>query len=553
MNIADIKPENFIEEIIVKDMKEGRFDRVQFRHPPEPSGYLHIGHVRNIYLNYGLAKKFGGFCNLRYDDTNPLKESQEFVDSIQEDVKWLGYSWNEITYATDYFPQNYEIAVKLIKEGKAYVDDLTPEEVTAYRGTLTEPGKNSPYRDRSVEENLELFQKMKDGELPQGKCCLRAKIDMTHPNMNMRDPVIYRIQFTKHHRIGNDWNIYPTYDFAHPLDDALEGVTHSICGPEFENHRVLYEWVVDNSGLENRPRQIEYANLYLDGVILGKRNIKRLVQDKVVSGFDDPRLYTLCALRRRGVEPESLLEFVEAAGIGKGSVVQDNEMLNYYVRNTLNRDSMRIMAVINPLKLVIENMPEDRAEDIVLDSYPQNEESEETHTHKFADVIYIEREDFMAEPVKKFFRVFPGNRVRLKGAGIIHCTRFDADENGVPTCVYAECEPKDYEGKVKSTIHWINPADALKAEVRFFDSLTVEESKEEVEGEEKNIDDIPLNPDSLVVYPDAYVEKGIEYNLEHKYQFMRNGYFCLDYDSKTQDDKLIFNRTIALKDNKKRK
>lgn len=553
LNVADIVPENFIEEIIVKDLKEGRFHRVQFRHPPEPSGYLHIGHVRNIYLNYGLAAKFGGVCNLRYDDTNPLKESQEFVNAIQEDVKWLGYSWDKIKFATDYFQQNYEAAVRLIEEGKAYIDDLTPEEVSAYRGTLKQPGRNSPYRDRSIAENLELFHKMKAGEFPQGKCCLRAKIDMAHPNMNMRDPVLYRIQYTTHHRIGNEWNIYPTYDFAHPLDDALEGVTHSICGPEFEDHRLLYDWVVNNSGLENKPRQIEYANLCLDGVVLGKRNIKRLVNDGIVNGFDDPRLYTICALRRRGVLPESLLDFVKAAGIGKGSVVQDNEMLNYFIRNTLNTRSMRIMAVINPVKLIITNYPEDQTEAIRLELYPQQEAGDEVYQHRFARILYVEKEDFLTEPVKKFFRLFPGNRVRLKGTYIVKCTGFDLAENGEVDCIYAEYEPEETGIKVKSTIHWVNPEDAYAVQVRFFESLTLDESGDEVEGVERTIEDSAINPDSLVTFEDAYVVGDIDYKAGMNYQFVRNGYFCLDEDSDFAGKRLVFNRTIALKDNKKRK
>ena len=381
--LMEIKePRNFIENIIVKDLQEGRFDHIQTRHPPEPSGYLHIGHVRNIILNYGIAEYFGGVCNLRYDDTNPLKESQEFVDSIQEDVQWLGYKWGEIHYATDYFQKNYEVAVKLIKEGKAYVCDLSPEELSATRGTLTTPGTNSPYRNRSVEENLELFEKMKNGEFETGKCCLRAKIDMASPNMNMRDPVLYKIQYHPHQRIGTSWNIYPSYDFSHPLDDAIEGVSHSICGPEFEDHRPLYDWVVENSGLKNRPRQVEYANLYIKGVILGKRFIKQLVNDGKVSGFDDPRLFTLRGLRRRGVLPESLKDFVTATGVSKAVSLVDPAYFEHFVRNTLNNVSKRVMAVLNPIKLVITNYPEGKEEDIELEDYPQNENTT-TRKYKF--------------------------------------------------------------------------------------------------------------------------------------------------------------------------
>ena len=369
----EIEATNFIEDIKNKDLKEGRCDHVQTRHPPEPSGYLHIGHVRNIVLNYGLAEKYGGICNLRYDDTNPQKESQEFVDSIQDDVHWLGYNWHEIHYATEYFQMNYEVAVKLIKEGKAYVCDLSPEQVSEYRGTLTEPGKNSPYRDRSVEENLDLFERMKNGEFEAGSRCLRAKIDMASPNMNMRDPVIYRIQYLNHQRIGRSWNIYPTYDFSHPLDDCYEGVTHSICGPEFEDHRPLYNWVVENSGLKNHSRQVEYANLYIKGAILGKRFIKKLVQDGLVTGFDDPRLYSLRGLRRRGVLPNSLKNFVLAAGISKRNSLIDPEFLNHFIRDELNQVSKRVMAVLNPIKLVINNWEEGKEEEIELEDYPQNE------------------------------------------------------------------------------------------------------------------------------------------------------------------------------------
>lgn len=551
----EIEATNFIEDIINNDLKEGRFDHVQTRHPPEPSGYLHIGHVRNIVLNYGLAKKYGGVCNLRYDDTNPQKESQEFVDAIQDDVHWLGYDWHEIHYATEYFQMNYEVAVKLIKEGKAYVCDLSPEELTKYRGTLTEPGKNSPYRDRSVEENLELFERMKNGEFEMGSRCLRAKIDMSSPNMNMRDPVIYRIQYLNHQRIGRSWNIYPTYDFSHPLDDCYEGVTHSICGPEFEDHRPLYNWVVENSGLKNHSRQVEYANLYIKGAILGKRFIKKLVQDGLVSGFDDPRLYSLRGLRRRGVLPESLKTFVLAAGISKSNALIDPEFLNHFIRDDLNKISKRVMAVLSPIKLIINNWEEGKEEEIDLEDYPQNEET--THRkYYFGKECLIESEDFIKEPNPKFYRLYVGARVRLKGAYIVECTGFDEDENGNVTTVYANYiegtkSGSDCQIKVKGTIHWINPNHAIKVEARLFENLVDEDSQEEVEGQEHATDNFKINPNSLKVLNNCYVEDGITYTKEERYQFVRNGYFCLDKD--TTPEKLVFNRTITLKDTKKQK
>lgn len=551
----EIESTNFIEDIINKDLSEGRCNHVQTRHPPEPSGYLHIGHVRNIVLNYGLAQKYGGVCNLRYDDTNPEKESQEFVDSIQDDVHWLGYDWNEIHYATEYFEQNYQIAVKLIKEGKAYVCDLKPDEVSEYRGTLTQPGKNSPYRNRSVEENLDLFERMKNGEFEAGSRCLRAKIDMASPNMNMRDPVIFRIQYKHHQRIGDSWKIYPTYDFSHPLDDAIEGVTHSICGPEFEDHRPLYNWVVENSGLNNRPRQIEYANLYIKGAILGKRFIKKLVEDGKVTGFDDPRLFSLRGLRRRGVLPESLKNFVVAAGISKANSLIEPDFLNYFIRETLNNVSKRAMAVINPLKLVITNWDMNKEEEIILEDYPQKEETTKREYY-FGKECYIEREDFMENPIPKFHRLYVGAEVRLKGAYIIKCTGFDKDENGNITCVYAEYEEGTKSGgdctkKVKGTIHWVNPRHAKQVEVRLFDNLVDEESAEEVEGQERATEGFKINPNSKIILNNCYVEDTINYNMEERYQFIRNGYFCLDKDS--SDDKLVFNRTIGLKDTKLKK
>lgn len=548
-----VEATNFIEEIINKDIEDGRVKAIQTRHPPEPSGYLHIGHVRNIVLNYGLAEKYGGVCNLRYDDTNPTKESQEFVDSIQEDVKWLGYHWNEIHYATDYFQKNYEYAVQLIKEGKAFVCDLSPEELSKTRGTLTEPGIESPYRNRSVEENLELFERMKNGEFPAGSRCLRAKIDMTSPNMNMRDPVIYRIQYTHHQRIGDAWKIYPSYDFSHPLDDALEGVSHSICGPEFEDHRPLYNWVVENCKTGNTPRQVEYANLYIKGAILGKRFIKKLVQDGVVCGFDDPRLYSLRGLKRRGVLPESLKDFVIGAGITKSNALIEPAFLDHFVRNTLNQVSRRVMAVLNPLELEISNYEEGKEEEIFLEDYPQKEIKGE-RKYYFGKHLLIEKEDFIKESNPKFYRLYVGAEVRLKGAYIVKCTGFDQDENGNVTKVYCEYLPDtksgtDCQKKVKGTIHWINPKHAEKIEVRLFENLIDESSADEVEGQEHAVEGFKINPNSIVVLNNCYIESNLFENFDERYQFIRNGYFCLDKDS--TNEKKVFNRTITLKETKK--
>lgn len=542
----EIEGSNFIEDIIIQDLKDGRCSAVQTRHPPEPSGYLHIGHVRNIVLNYGTAEKFGGVCNLRYDDTNPIKEKQEFVDALQEDVLWLGYKWNHIYYATDYFEQNYQIALKLIKEGKAYVCDLSPEELSATRGTLTEPGKESPYRNRSVEENLELFERMKNGEFEMGSRCLRAKIDMASPNINMRDPVIYKIQYMEHQRIGRSWNIYPTYDFSHPLDDALEGVSHSICGLEFEDHRPLYNWVVENSGLKNRPRQVEYSNLLIKNSVSGKRNIKKLIEDKVVWGWDDPRLYTLRGLRRRGVLPQSLIDFVKAAGLSKSTTICERSMLEYFIRNTLNSVSKRIMAVLDPVNLVITNY--EGKEDIILEDYPQNETST-TRTYPFGKNLLIERSDFEINPPPKYHRLFVGNKVRLKGAYVITCTGYDLNKDGSVKTVYAEYDKttKSGEGsevKVKGTIHWLNKDCAKQCEVRLFENLLDEEDAGST-NERAVMNEYKINPNSLTIIKNAYVED-IDFNFEERYQFIRNGYFCLDQD--TKENNLVFNRIINLKD-----
>ena len=545
-----IEATNFIENEINKDILSGKIQGgIQTRHPPEPSGYLHIGHVRNIVLNYGTALKYGGICNLRYDDTNPIKEKQEYVDALQEDVLWLGYKWNDIKYATDYFQQNYEIAIKLIKEGKAYVCDLSPEELSATRGTLTEPGTNSPYRNRSVEENLELFERMKNGEFEQGSRCLRAKINMASPNINLRDPVIYRIQYLNHQRIGRSWNIYPSYDFSHPLDDCLEGVTHSICGLDFEDHRPLYNWVVENSGLSNHSRQIEYSNLLIKNTISGKRNIKKLVEEGVVWGWDDPRLITLKGLRRRGVLPESLIDFVKAAGFGKSTTICEKDMFEYFIRNTLNEKAKRVMAVLDPVKLVITNY-EGEGEEIELEDYPQKEETTK-RKYVFGKELLIERGDFEITPPPKYHRLYVGNKVRLKGAYVVTCTGFDADENGKVTCVYAEYDKTTKSGgensnvKVKGTIHWLNAKAAKQVEVRTFYNLLADEESGST-SERAEMGDIVINTKSVEINKNAFVESDVEYTLEDRYQFMRNGYYCLDnVDSKP--DALVFNRVVDLK------
>lgn len=546
MNLDEIKPANFIEDIIIKDLKAGIVKKVQTRHPPEPSGYLHVGHVRNIMLNYGIAEKFNGICNLRFDDTNPTKEKQEFVEAIQDDVHWLGFDYKNVFYATDYFQKNYEIAVKLIKEGKAYVCDLSPEELSKTRGTLNEPGINSPYRNRSIEENLELFNKMKKGEFEAGTCCLRAKIDMASPNMNMRDPVIYRIQYNTHQKIGKSWSIYPSYDFSHPLDDAIEGVTHSIGGLEFEDHIPLYNWVINNSELTSKPKRIAYSNLTVKGVIIGKRNIKKFVNEGRICGFDDPRIYTLRGLKRRGVLPESLLEFSREAGVSKTTTVCEMSFFEHFVRNDLNKVAKRVMAVLKPLKLIITNYPENQEEDIILQNYPQKEQTT-NRNYKFGRELMIEQEDFMESPVKGFHRLSVGSKVRLKSAYIIECTGFDKDEKGNIACIYAVYDKSTRSGKggsnikIKSTLHWLNLKHIQKIKVRLFENLTLENKTE--------VGEFEFNPNSLQVIENAYIESGIEFTFEERYQFIRDGYYCLDKDSTKQN--LVFNRTVTLKDNKK--
>ena len=522
---------NFIEQEIDKDLAEGVYDHVCTRFPPEPNGYLHIGHAKSILLNYGLAQKYGGTFHMRFDDTNPTKEKMEFVDSIKEDIQWLGADWGEHLYfASDYFEQMYECAVKLIKKGKAFVCDLTAEEMREYRGTLTEPGKESPYRNRSVEENLRLFEEMKEGKYADGEKVLRAKIDMASPNINMRDPIIYRVAHMTHHNTGDKWCIYPMYDFAHPIEDAIEGITHSICTLEFEDHRPLYDWVVHECEFENPPRQIEFAKLYLTNVVTGKRYIKKLVEDGIVDGWDDPRLVSIAALRRRGFTPESIKMFIDLCGVSKAQSSVDYAMLEYCIREDLKMKRPRMMAVLDPIKLVIDNYPEGEVEYLDV---ANNLENEELGYRKvpFGRELYIEREDFMEEPPKKYFRLFPGNEVRLMHAYFVKCVGFEKDENGNVTVVHCTYDPETKAGsgftgrKVKGTIHWV-PADyAKKAEVRLYENL-VDEEKGVYNKEDGSLN---LNPNSLTIIRDAVVEPSFDdAQPRDSYQFVRNGYYCID-------------------------
>jgi glutamine--tRNA ligase len=539
---------NFIEDIIDKDIAEGRTKKVITRFPPEPNGYLHIGHAKSILLNYGLAKEYGGQFNLRFDDTNPTKEKTEFVESIKADVEWLGADFGDRCYfASNYFEKMYEAAIKLIKKGKAFVCDLSADEIREYRGTLTEPGKNSPYRERSIEENLDLFERMKNGEFTDGSKVLRAKIDMSSPNMNMRDPVIYRIARMTHHNTGDDWCIYPMYDFAHPIEDAVEGITHSICTLEFEDHRPLYDWVVRELEYENPPKQIEFAKLYLTNVVTGKRYIKKLVDNGIVDGWDDPRLVTISALRRRGYTPESIKLFMELSGVTKSNASSDYAMLEYCIRETLKLEKKRVMAVLDPVKLVITNYPEGETE--WLDA-PNNLENEALGSRKlaFTRELYIEREDFMIDPPKKYFRLFPGNEVRLMNAYYVTCTGYDVDENGNVTEIRCTYDPETKSGsgkevrKVKGTIHWVSAAHAVPCEVRLYENIVDEEKGVYNEDGELN-----LNPNSLTVIKNAFVEESLKGTTEvEQYQFVRNGFFCLDSkDSKPEMP--VFNRIVSLK------
>jgi len=539
---------NFIEQEIDKDLQEGVYDHVCTRFPPEPNGYLHIGHAKSILLNYGLAQKYNGTFHMRFDDTNPTKEKTELVESIKADIQWLGADWKEHLYfASDYFDTMYECAVKLIKKGKAYVCDLTAEQIREYRGTLTEPGKDSPYRNRSVEENMELFEAMRDGKFADGEKVLRAKIDMASPNINMRDPVIYRVARMTHHNTGDKWCIYPMYDFAHPIEDAVEGITHSICTLEFEDHRPLYDWVVRECEFVNPPRQIEFAKLYLTNVVTGKRYIKKLVEDGIVDGWDDPRLVSIAALRRRGFTPESIKMFVDLCGVSKSQSSVDYAMLEYCIREDLKLKKPRMMAVLDPVKLVIDNYPEGQIE--YLDA-PNNLENESLGSRKvpFGRELYIEREDFMEEPPKKYFRLFPGNEVRLMNAYFVKCVDYEKDEDGNVTVIHCTYDPASRGGnspdgrKVKGTIHWVAAETAVKAKVRLYENL-VDEEKGVYNKEDGSLN---LNPNSLTE-KEIYVEPNFaDAKPYDSYQFVRQGFFNIDsHDSKP--DALVFNRIVSLK------
>jgi glutaminyl-tRNA synthetase len=539
---------HFIERAIDKDLEEGVYDHVCTRFPPEPNGFLHIGHAKSILLNYGMAKEYNGKFNLRFDDTNPTKEKSEFMDAIIEDVKWLGADYEDrLFYASDYFEEMYEDAVKLIKKGKAYISELTADEMREYRGTLTEPGKNDPNRDRSVEENLRLFEEMKSGKVEDGAMTLRAKIDMASPNINMRDPIIYRVAHMPHARTGDKWCIYPMYDFAHPIEDAIEGITHSLCTLEFEDHRPLYDWVKEECEYKNPPRQIEFAKMYLNNVVTGKRYIKRLVEDGIVDGWDDPRLVTIASLRRRGFTPESIKMFVDMCGISKAQATAEYAMLEYCIREDLKLKAKRMLAILDPVKLVIDNYPEGETEYLDIE---YNKEVPEMGTRKipFGKELYIEREDFMEEPPKKYFRLFPGNEVRLMNAYFVTCTSFVKDENGLVTEIHCTYDPETKGGdspdgrKVKGTIHWVAAKEAVSAEVRLYENIIDEEKG--VYNEDGSLN---LNPNSITVIKDAKLEPELGEAVPFdKFQFVRNGFFSVDSkDSKPGAP--VFNRIVSLK------
>ncbi len=544
----EIKVSNFIHDFIDEDLEKGVYNHVQTRFPPEPNGYLHIGHAKAIQIDFSTAEKYGGVCNLRLDDTNPSKEDVEYVDAIKEDIQWLGYKWDKVLYASSYFDFIYECAIKLIKMGKAYVCDLTADEIREYRGTLTEPGKNSPYRERSIEENLELFERMTKGEFPDGARVLRAKIDMAAPNINMRDPVIYRIAHISHHQTGDKWCVYPMYDFAHPISDTREGVTHSLCSLEFENHRPLYDWFLHELGFETPSRQIEFARLNLNYCLTSKRKCLALVNEGIVDGWNDPRMVTISGMRRRGYPAEAIRDFINRVGVSKAYSVVDFGLLEACVRDNLNQNAPRAMAVLRPLKVIIDNYPEDLTEEIEL---PVNQDKPEMGTRiiKFSKEIFVEKEDFMIEPPKKYFRLFPGNEVRLRGAYFVKCVGYDTDEKGEVTAVHCTYDPESKGGnspdgrKVKGTLHWVSAKHSTDFEARLYDRLfKVSNPSDESEGSFKD----NLNPDSLQILEGCKLEGEIK-NLKvgDTFQFMRQGYFCVDTTS--AEDKIVFNRTVDLK------
>ena len=551
----ELTPSNFIEDFIDEDLKDGAYSRVQTRFPPEPNGYLHIGHAKAICINFGIKNKYHGVCNLRFDDTNPIKEDTEYVEAIKEDIKWLGFDWDNIYFASDYFDYLYECAIKLIKKGLAYVDDLSPDEIREYRGTLKEAGINSPYRDRTVDENLELFKNMTDGKYEAGEKVLRAKIDMAPSNLNMRDPIIYRIMYAHHHRTGDKWCVYPMYDFAHPLSDACEKVTHSLCSLEFENHRPLYDWVVDNCVEGEKPRQIEFARMNLNYTLTSKRKCLKLVQDKIVDGWDDPRMATISGMRRRGYPAAAIRDFCERIGVSKAYSVIDFAMLESCVRDNLNQNSPRAMAVIDPIKLIIDNYPEDKEEELEVEYHPDHPEYG-SRKIPFCKELWIERDDFMAEPIKKYRRLYVGNEVRLYKAYCVTCMGYDTDESGEVTAVHCTYDPETFGGdtpdgrKVRGTIHWVSARDNATATVKLYERLFNVENPSDEEGVGSFEDN--LNPDSLKEKK-AYIERSLaDTNPGDKYQFMRTGYFCTDTTS--TPDNLVFNRTVALRDsfNKKK-
>ena len=538
------RPLNFIEEFIEEDIKKNG-PRVKTRFPPEPNGYLHIGHAKALCIDFGMAEKYGGSCNLRFDDTNPAKEDVEYVEAIQDDIRWLGFDWDKVLFGSAYFDQCYELAVKLIQKGLAYVDDLSKDEMREYRGTLTEPGKNSPWRNRSVGENLDLFTRMKAGEFPDGAKTLRAKIDMASPNINLRDPALYRILHTPHHQTGDKWCIYPMYDFAHPIQDAIEGVTHSLCSLEYEAHRPLYNWVVEACEFNPRPRQIEFARLNLTNTVMSKRYLRRMVEEGYVSGWDDPRMPTLCGLRRRGYTAAAVRDFLERVGVSKADSVVDTAMLEHCVREDLNAHAPRYMAVLDPVKVVIDNWPADRTEAIELENHP-NDPAQGVRTVSLGREVYIERADFAVDPPKKFFRLKPGGEVRLKGAYILKCTRWETDGDGAVTCIHCDFDPGSKSGadarKVKGTLHWVNAADAVRAEFRLYEPLMFDE---EPGGEARDFVE-RINPGSIVVQH-GFTEPALACTAPgDRFQFMRVGYFSTDPDA-TQALP-VFNRVVGLKD-----